>query len=58
VFTVKSDDIIASLAQVPLLPPIATVAWWFIPGSITELGKILTFGGLGSLREEIFGLQF
>ncbi len=54
----KSDDPIASLAQVPLLPPIATIAWWFIPGSIRELGKILTFSGLGSLCEEIFGLLF
>ncbi len=54
----KSDDPIACLAQVPLLPPIATIAWWFISGSIRELGKILTFSGLGSLCEEIFGLLF
>ncbi len=53
VFTVKSDDPIASLAQVPLLLPIVTIAWWFISGSIKELGKIFTFSGLGSLLGEI-----
>jgi hypothetical protein len=47
VFTVKSDDPIAFLAQVPLLPPIATIAWWFISSFIKKLGKIFAFGGLG-----------
>ncbi len=54
----KSDDPIASMAQVPLLLPIVTIAWWLISGSIRELGNILTLSGPGSLLEEIFGLLF
>jgi len=47
VFKVNSDDPIASMAQVPLLLPIVTIACWFISSFIKKLGKIFAFGGLG-----------